>query len=615
MKRLKLILFLTIALPSLLPLYAQKDELQAQMYELFTKEDISAFIQVTDSLKHLCEHEGDEQTFYKAWGNQAIYLSRHQRRHEGLETVRAMRDYASEHDSKFGEYTSVHVMASIYYTMQNYKEAEENLLKSIELLHANFPGESAAASFLELVNIANRRNDFDNAYYYAISAMEEPNVVAQHKLRALSRLCQLDAHFNDVESFNRHYAQRQEVRQTTTADGIEKEIETEWHLLNGRYEEALAATEGMPISRVYFMKASISHRMGRDAEAYANLLRDKQINDSISAISQNDIVSEYIMQLTDERLEVERMQLQADADRQLALYRWMAIGAVLCLLVYIIWGRMKTISQLKHSNAELDQARQAEHSAREEAEKALDVKREFINNISHELRTPLNPITGFSDILATPGFELSAEERSALSQHIKDSSHTLTGIIDHMIELSYYESKASLQLDDIVHPNMVCQSIVDEMKMHNQPGVTLQFRPDLLDMIHVRTDLQSVQKVLRQLVENAQKHTTEGSIRIRTYATDGAICFSVTDTGEGIPPALRPHLFEPFNQTDDNVKVTGMGLAICHRIAELLGGRVYYDDDYRTGGARFIFEIPNNRPANGQSAKSLKPDRKDAVGG
>ena len=107
----------------------EKETLQAEMYKYFSTTEQKKFMEVTELLKEKSLAAGDEQTFYRAWGNQAIYLSLREQRTKAKEVVGDMRQYANEHKSHFGEYTALHVLGSVYLRMHDYVGAENSFKK------------------------------------------------------------------------------------------------------------------------------------------------------------------------------------------------------------------------------------------------------------------------------------------------------------------------------------------------------------------------------------------------------------------------------------------------------------------------------------------------------
>lgn len=179
-----------------------------------------------------------------------------------------------------------------------------------------------------------------------------------------------------------------------------------------------------------------------------------------------------------------------------------------------------------------------------------------------------------------------------MNEHIQESAKRLTGIIDGMFELSYYESKSSLDKTEVFSPNLLCQNAIDIMRDHHKkPSVDVHLHTTVKDDLVVKSDMQAVSKVLHHLLDNAIKYTDEGGVLLSCSEEDGRVRFSVSDTGRGIEPEWRKHIFEPMVITSGSAKASGMDLAICSTIAKLLGGSIWLDESYEKG-SRFIFEIP-----------------------
>ena len=250
----------------------------------------------------------------------------------------------------------------------------------------------------------------------------------------------------------------------------------------------------------------------------------------------------------------------------------------------VLWQHHLRIKRLEKENVRLDKARQ-------KAEKAFDMKNEFITHITNELREPLNPIKGFSDILGTSDIELQPEEREELNLHIQNSSRQITKLIDEMAELSFYESKKSLPVNYTMSPNHLGRQMVDSMRQHCKEGVRMFFESSLPDDFAVSVNQEAIESLLKHLLDNAIQYTDKGVITMAMTEYDGMIRTSVTDTGRGIPPELRNHLFDTFREMGGNMKLNGLGLPICKAIVKLLGGKIWFDADYNEG-SRFVFDLP-----------------------
>jgi len=592
-----------------LPAYAQSDtkgkvaELQTEMYRLFYQDDSVAFRKVISDLMEATKKADDDVVFYRAWGNLSIYESTHQRRTHALEIAREMESYAQEHNSIFGQYTAIHVTGTVYQQMRDYDNAEKRFMDAIEFLHRKAPGQSAAADYIELVLLSvNGRRDVKQGMIYAEKVLMEPNVSDQHKMRVLTLLCELegDKVHPNVDTFNRYYMERLKARKGTPADDSEVHVNLLYHYVNGNYKRALALSDSLPErDQIDYAKARIFHAMGENEKAYEQMIEYKYDRDSIYKAERSGLLSEYIMQLNNERLELKNKELEEQNSKLITVIVYLFIALFVALLVWIIWRRVKLTRRLRYENALLGKANQEErkarvleHEERQKAEKELDLKREFFNKLARQLRTPLNPIAGFSNILASDDVQLSPEEREMMNEHIQDGAKRLIDIIDGMFELSYYESKSGLDKSEEFSPNLLCQNAVETMREHNKKsGVEVLFQTSVNDDIMVKSDMQVVRKVMNHLLDNAIKYTDEGEVLLNCVEKDEFIRFEVSDTGRGIEPEWRKHIFEPMVITSGSAKTSGMDLAICNAIAKLLGGKIWLDETYENG-SRFIFEIP-----------------------
>lgn len=227
---------------------------------------------------------------------------------------------------------------------------------------------------------------------------------------------------------------------------------------------------------------------------------------------------------------------------------------------------------------------------RESTESNLQ-KTRFIQNVSHEIRTPLNAIMGFSELLGMPDGMLDAEERANCATYIRDNSQMLIRMIDDMLMLSKSDGDEVHLAMEHVSVNMVCNSSLRTTEFVHPKGVRVYFTSDVPDDYLVRTDGGHVQQILVNLLTNACKFTTEGEIHLCCQMKDDVLCFSVTDTGEGVPLGMEEKIFSRFIKLDSFKPGSGLGLSITRNLATQLGGKVYLDTSY-SDGARFVFELP-----------------------
>ena len=136
--------------------------------------------------------------------------------------------------------------------------------------------------------------------------------------------------------------------------------------------------------------------------------------------------------------------------------------------------------------------------------------------------------------------------------------------------------------------------MVDTMRPRCKQGVRIFFESELPDDYAVATNHEAIEALLRHLLENAVQYTDQGVITVACSEYGDMVNISVTDTGHGIPPEQREHVFDTFRELGDNVKLRGLGLPICKAIVNLLGGKIWLDADYHEG-SRFIFELPSQQ--------------------
>ena len=566
--------------------YNEKDvmRLKAHMLRLISTAEREKFYEVSNELKDVCQQLGDERTFYTAWGNQADYEATRQNYAKADEIADQIAHFAAEQNSHWGNYVALHTRAATALQKQDYMAAEEAYKRAVDFRHKYFPNESAGDDLQELMKIANHRKDQKAGLMYARKILAEPNVAPIHKGRALFRLSQFAFNKNNVQQYDSIYNVLMQLKESDGIAAIEPVVEVNYEILHGNYQRALQLCQDLSPDKKAERMAVIYHLMGNNDKAYEMMAKFKKINDSIVLVSHGNVVASCYVQMNNERMKLEQKLLE---DENSQLKHWLVYIlciAVVLLLALVIWQHHARIKRLEKEKVQLEQEKKR-------AEKAFDMKNEFITNITNELRAPLNPIEGFSDILANSDYELQPEEREQLRGLIKDSSKHITKLIDELAEMSLYESKKSLPMNYTLSPNHLSRHMVDTMRPRCKEGVRMFFESDLPDDYAVQTNYEGIETLLRHLLENAIQYTDKGVITLAITEYEDSVRTSVTDTGRGIPPERREHVFETFRELGDNQKLQGLGLSICQSIVKLLGGRIWLDETY-TDGTRFIFDLP-----------------------
>lgn len=224
--------------------------------------------------------------------------------------------------------------------------------------------------------------------------------------------------------------------------------------------------------------------------------------------------------------------------------------------------------------AELDE--KADHLRR-----ADELKSRFLSNMSHEFRTPVNSIQALARMLLdrTDG-ELSAEQQRQV-KYIKDAADALSELVSDLLDLAKVEAGKNVvrpALFDVGHLFGALRGMLRPLLVNESVALVFEEPEERLPPLH--TDEAKVSQILRNFVSNALKFTEHGEVRVVARLRPGAdaIAFSVADTGIGIASEDQERVFQEFTQIDHplqrKVKGTGLGLPLCRRLAELLGGRV-----------------------------------------
>lgn len=228
--------------------------------------------------------------------------------------------------------------------------------------------------------------------------------------------------------------------------------------------------------------------------------------------------------------------------------------------------------------------------ALKKAEESDRMKSVFLANMSHEIRTPLNAIAGFSQLIADP--QIPNDEKNEYSDILLTNVDLLLKLIQDILDLARIESGhlvfnyRECNLTDLF--NEVYQTYAREIP----EGVTFRKQiPPLTSYLY--TDPERLMQVLDNLIRNAIKFTTAGTIEIgyREDPITQDIQMYVKDTGSGIPADKQEEIFERFSKLNEFVQGTGLGLAICQVIIKRFNGKIHLESE-KGKGSCFTVELP-----------------------
>ena len=260
------------------------------------------------------------------------------------------------------------------------------------------------------------------------------------------------------------------------------------------------------------------------------------------------------------------------------------------------------ISKRKWAERELE-------AAKEEAETANRTKSEFLASMSHEIRTPMAGIKGFADMLLEDPIPEGSREKVF---RIKESLDGLLGLLNEILDLSKLEAgKMELEYIDFHLPSLVNDAAALFQSSMTDGKVELRaiLSEDFPQGVHA--DPTRIRQILLNLIGNAIKFTELGGVTVdgsREVSAAGAPMFriAVTDTGIGLKPDSVEKLFKDFTQADSSIsrryQGSGLGLSICRRLVDLMGGEIGVESEYQKGST-FWFTLPYGEASSDVSAR------------
>jgi signal transduction histidine kinase len=274
---------------------------------------------------------------------------------------------------------------------------------------------------------------------------------------------------------------------------------------------------------------------------------------------------------------------------------------LLTAIVFIalfLYSRHRAAVRLKAAYLELEEANRR-------AEESLRMKSDFIQQISHEIRTPLNILSGFTQLLTTPGIYLDDATLHDINHKITENTNRITSLVNKMLELSEARNHAVIERKDNVLAELIAAEAVSESSITSADHLAFDMIVSAeAETVLLQTNQQAAVRALSLLLDNARKFTapaealkakknTERNQRalLRLTVSSGRMFFSVEDTGIGIPHREAERIFDEFVQLDEYYDGTGIGLTVARSLARRIGGDIRLDTAY-IGGSRFVMTLP-----------------------
>ena len=273
---------------------------------------------------------------------------------------------------------------------------------------------------------------------------------------------------------------------------------------------------------------------------------------------------------------------------------------------------------VQRRTAQLRATQQDLKVAKEKAEEATEMKSMFLANMSHEIRTPMNAVIGMAYLaLKTP---LSEKQRDYVNK-IHNAGTSLLGVINDILDFSKIEAgrldieAVDFRLDDVI-------ASVTSITAQKAQDKGLEFLAEIADSVpqNLVGDPLRLGQVIANLINNAIKFTEQGDVYLKVELLEqvgerARLRFSVKDTGIGMTPEQAARLFQPFSQADMSTTRkhggTGLGLTICRRLVELMGGEIWLESE-PGAGSTFLFTVSVG-VASGPARSRMIPEQLRAV--
>lgn len=591
---LLLVFLLTLFTPTMA--IEQKDTAFTNLYhryfELYADSDETAFYEASDKLKEYYLKANNLDSYYKVLLNEILYDTEQGKAYRAIKKCGAMLEEMEQKNDK--HYDIVYsALGNIYDMRGNYRMANKYYE---EALKACAPTDTGA-----LISIYSR--------IASLKAHREPHKaweVNEH----FGKMCtnnpqyykvyvvlkgEISFYMKDRQRFEKAYEQYLKIREDyPLLDGYGKDMMKMVHAtFQGDYETALQclsheSTDYDVLDRCD-MRIQIYEMMGEVEKAMQEVAYRRDLRDSLNSDMLFDNMNELNAEMGLTKMQEETLEKEKEATKRQNMLLSITIILLLAALGLVISRylmRRRLQKQLVKKNKELEIAlMRAEESDR--------MKTSFIEHVSHEIRTPLNVITGFTQVITNPSFKLEAAERDKMIHDISVNTIEITNIVNELLEVAQEESRQHYEKNDTIEVNAFCEKIIKDMDILNLHHLDVQFLSEVGADFTMKTNRKALEKILRQLLENALKFTEKGHIECKVSESpeEGVVRFTITDTGIGIAEEHQERIFERFFKVDSFKQGFGLGLTMSRKIALLLGGSLYLDKEY-TEGARFMLTLP-----------------------
>ena len=576
-------------------------------YFYFCGMDMDSLRYYSEEVKRFARQTGQPKYYYWIWGRYIEgYIIKKQFNLALLE-LKAMQEEATKENYMPGLISCYKSMRNVYSLKNNVQLAYEYQKKVVELIE-QYDIEDFNLSLI----YATLAHDMIN-----LNKTEEAKPILEKAYAAVKRPSQeLLVMKNDAFYWWRKGNARQVEQLIRKAEALNLpdmgndlcDIKTYYYWLTGEYSKIVELYESSydksRVDQLRFLKVkaeALQMVPGREKEANEQYSLYIQLRDSLERRDAQVSLEEFATIMDVSRLNKENSELELAMSRHKLHTTYVSlIGLgifilVMCVFTFKLWRLNRRLRHsefdLRWKNMALTEADKIIVKEKERAENASRMKSAFIQNMSHEIRTPLNSIVGFSQVLVE---ELRGQEdMKTYASVITENSNNLLKLVGDVLELSTLDTMDKEIKKVPVSINDLCSLALKRVKDDLKPEVELLF-DSWKNEYPVCSDSKLIATVLDNLLLNAIKFTTRGKITLDCHLSMDAQHIEIVVTDTGIPEDKQEWVFERFTKVDEFTQGTGLGLAISRLAAQLLGGQIMIDSDYKEG-CRMVFTLPADK--------------------
>ena len=533
----RVVLVLTGLLLSVVPLWAASEyktlpeyiSLRNKMHHAFNEGDSARFFVSVHQLERYLLQQNDLHAYYTQRCNEIVFELNRQNIFEAyMLSVKLSRELTERKLDK-EMYMAINMMGHIYHYSGNNASAKRCFWEVIRQMEKEGYRESLPPIYMNLVNIIIDEDPGEALRLIDQAASVARETSPEREFDIETRRTLAYYRMGDMERFNKGYQDYKEGK----AQGLSS--------VHGRALEVYhLAQQGLLDEAVKMANEALDDRYSTIADLYASAGRWQ------------------------EAYEVQKKNM-AETD---------SINSLL-----IVKTRQRHLREMR--------------KAYQRAIESDKMKTAFIQNVSHEVRTPLNVISGFAQVMANPDSDTTPEELRSMSDMMVHNTNRITLMLDEVLAIAAQESAAEEEAVAL-HCNEFLRGIVGKFHLGSQKSqqIQLSYETRLSDDQMVNIRINAVRLIIFQLLDNAVKNTSSGTITLKASISDSQLLLAVEDTGIGVPTKEAEHIFERFVKLDPFKEGLGIGLSSSRIMAQRLGGNVYLDQSYAGPGARFVFAMP-----------------------